>query len=29
MTSGVILDSAERDWLKSSHDKFGTHVLLS
>ena len=29
IASGVILPSAEHDWLKQSHDKFGTHVLLS
>ena len=29
ITSGVILPSAEHDWLKQSHDKFGSHVLLS
>ena len=29
ITSGVILPSAGHDWLKLSHDKFGTHVLFS
>jgi len=29
ITAGIILLLAEHDWLKLSHDKFGTHVLLS
>jgi len=29
VTAGVILPLPEHDWLKYSHDKFGTHILPS